>query len=186
MATRLEPHYLSAEEFLAIDFTSEEKAELDNGIIRMMAGGTRAHDRVQTNLIIALGNTLRGSGCRPSGSDMAVKRTDNRFGIRTSASAAVSMLPKMAESGLIENPRVIIEVLSPSTATEDRSVKFAEYRARANVEVIVLVDPEQETFITYERSGTGPRGWRDMSHPDRLALPNFKITIGRADIFARD
>ena len=45
MAT--EPSYplLTAEQFLAIDF-GEQKAELDNGIIYMMAGGTARHARV--------------------------------------------------------------------------------------------------------------------------------------------
>lgn len=42
---------LDAEEFLEIDFGAERKAELDQGVIRMMAGGTRAHARVQANLL---------------------------------------------------------------------------------------------------------------------------------------
>ena len=76
MAT--DPHYrlLTAEEFLRIDFGPEMKAELDNGVIRMMTGGTRAHARVQANLMTALGVALRGSGCRPYGSDMAVRTRD--------------------------------------------------------------------------------------------------------------
>jgi hypothetical protein len=43
---------LDAEEFFEIDFGAERKAELDHGVIRMMAGGgTRAHARVQANLL---------------------------------------------------------------------------------------------------------------------------------------
>lgn len=34
-------------EFLQIDFGPELKAELDDGCIRMMAGGSRSHARVQ-------------------------------------------------------------------------------------------------------------------------------------------
>jgi hypothetical protein len=71
----VDPAYrlIDAEEFLDIDFDSDRKAELDGGVIRMMAGGTRAHARVQANLMRVLGNLLRGSGCRPYGSDMAIK-----------------------------------------------------------------------------------------------------------------
>lgn len=45
MATSLVYPLLTAEDFLEIDF-GELKAELDNGVIHMMAGGTARHARV--------------------------------------------------------------------------------------------------------------------------------------------
>lgn len=65
MAT--DPHYrlLTADEFLQIDFGPDMKAELDEGVIRMMAGGTCEHSRVQINLATAALSRLRGLGRRP-------------------------------------------------------------------------------------------------------------------------
>lgn len=75
MATNPRSERLTAEWFFQIDFGPDLKAELDNGIIRMMTGGSYDHARIQMNLYRFLGNMLRGSGCRPFGLDMAV-RTD--------------------------------------------------------------------------------------------------------------
>lgn len=46
MAAQPDTVLLTAEQFLDIEFPSELKAELDNGVIRMMAGGSRDHARV--------------------------------------------------------------------------------------------------------------------------------------------
>ena len=75
MATNADLRFITPEEFLAIDFGSELKAELDNGVIRMTAGGSLEHARVQMNLMRWFGTALRGSGCRPYGSDAAVRTT---------------------------------------------------------------------------------------------------------------
>ena len=71
MAT-LAKHLVTAEEFLGIEFDSEARFELDN-VIRMMAGGLAVHARLQSNVLAALFAKLRGTGCRPFGSDFAVK-----------------------------------------------------------------------------------------------------------------
>jgi hypothetical protein len=47
MVTRSDYPLLTAEDFLDIDF-GERKAELDNGVIRMMAGGAARHARQRT------------------------------------------------------------------------------------------------------------------------------------------
>ena len=79
MATRPDYPLLTAKAFLEIDF-GEKKAELDNGVIRMMAGGTVRHAQVQGNIFGCLRQQLRGAGCRPYGSDMATATHD--FSIR--------------------------------------------------------------------------------------------------------
>ena len=45
MATLPDYPLLTAEEFLQFDF-GDRKAELDNGVIRMMAGGTARHSEI--------------------------------------------------------------------------------------------------------------------------------------------
>jgi len=79
MATQPDYPLLTAKAFLEIDF-GEKKAELDNGVIRMMAGGTVRHAQVQGNIFGWLRQQLRGTGCRPYGSDMATATHD--FSIR--------------------------------------------------------------------------------------------------------
>ncbi|MGI4731444.1 MAG: Uma2 family endonuclease [Janthinobacterium lividum] len=179
------PRLLSATEFLRIDFGSHLKAELDDGVIRMMGGGSIAHARVQMNLYRTLASALRGSGCRPYGSDAAVETHDRsvRYPDVTIDCARGGDLPGDL---VLREPRVIIEVLSPSTRTEDAGVKLVEYRALATVETIVLVDPDAERCRVVQR--TGPGAWSDVTHsePADIAFPSLGISIPHDEIFARD
>ncbi|MBB6503593.1 Uma2 family endonuclease [Sphingomonas endophytica] len=186
MATLLslgEPRLLTAAEFLQIDFGPDLKAELDNGVIRMMAGGSRDHARIQANMLIALGTRLRGTGCRPYGSDMAILTHD--ASVRYPDVTVDCGQP--GDSGAdryLSAPRIIVEILSPSTRTLDLGSKKAEYQALPSVEAIVFVDPDAETLVVSTRSETG---WSDSLPARRdVDLPTLNLTIPHAEIFARD
>lgn len=183
MAT--DPHYrlLTAEEFLRIDFGPDMKAELDDGVIRMMGGGTRDHARVQANLLALVRGALRGSGCRPYGSDMAVRTQDRsvRYPDLTIDCGSASDRP---EDLVLSDPRVIVEVLSPSTRQSDLNVKKNEYRAVLSVDAIVFIDVEQETLSVHQRIDGG---WTETVFAARdVVLPSLDLTIPHAEIFARD
>ena len=188
MATRTREELLTVEEFLTIEFPPDMKAELDNGRIRMMAGASRAHDRVQVNLLSYLRPLLRGSGCRPSGSDMGIRAHD--MSLRLPDVSVICGRDGAADdrTRAIDTPEVVIEVLSPSTARHDREVKVPEYKAMASVETIVLVNPETEHMTVWQRTGRDPEGWSEVNHtrPADLALPSRGLTIPHAEIFARD
>ncbi len=184
MAT--DPHYrlLTAEEFLRIDFGSDMKAELDNGVIRMMAGGTRMHARVQVNLAVAVRNGLRGSGCTPYGSDMAVRTHDRsvRYPDLTIDCGAPGDQP---DDLTLSDPRAIIEILSPSTRKSDLTVKKDEYRAIDSVDTIAFIDVDAEALSVHQRI---EGGWIEtlFSTSLDLAIPSLGLTIPRAEIFAAD
>jgi hypothetical protein len=56
---------VTVDQFLAIDFGSDRKFELLDGVIHMMAGGTVAHALISGNIFSFLRQALRGSACRP-------------------------------------------------------------------------------------------------------------------------
>lgn len=188
MATHARAELLTVEDFLTITFPPDMKAELDNGRIRMMAGASRAHDRVQINLIVALANRLRGSGCRPSGSDMGIRTHDMSMRLPDVTIICGRDGVEDDRTITIDTPEVVIEVLSPSTAGYDRLVKVPEYKALESVETIVLVDPEAELLAVWQRLSRDPDGWSEVHHtrPADLVLPSRGITIPHAEIFARD
>lgn len=175
------PRLLTVEEFLQIDFGPELKAELEDGVIRMMAGGSRAHARVQMNLYAFLGATLRGSGCRPYGSDMGVRTKELalRYPDLTVDCGKVGDEPS---DQMLGNPRVLIEVLSPSTRDYDLRIKKAEYREIDSVGTIAFIDPDAETVSVSQRV---EGGWTDsLFAAVDLTLPDLNITVPHAEIFA--
>lgn len=62
---------MTAEEFLEAEL--EGRAELDGGVLYMMAGGSYQHATICANILTALRNKLRGSACRALGPDFAVR-----------------------------------------------------------------------------------------------------------------
>lgn len=190
MASRLslsDPRLLTVEEFLQIDFGSDLKAELDNGVVRMMAGGTRAHDRVAMNLIIELGLQLRGSPCRPSGSDMGIKAHD--MSLRYPDVSVTCGRDGEDDDDVrdVENPSVVVEVLSPSTADQDHRTKLPEYKRIESVETIVYIDPDREHMTVWQRTGRDPDSWSEVVHTRHvdLELPSLGLVVPAAEIFRR-
>jgi Uma2 family endonuclease len=185
MATQVEYPLLSAESFLRIDF-GEHKAELDNGVVRMMAGGTARHARVQANLLVALAGRLRGSGCTPYNFDMATRTHDRSVRYPDVSVFCGHDDPEDDDAKAFSDPRILFEVLSAGTARTDLRVKLDEYRALASVDTIVLVDIAAERLRIVQR--TGAHGWSDVAHdgPVPLSLPSLDLVIPHDEIFARD
>lgn len=184
---RTDPAYrkITADEFLAMDFNTDRRFELHDGVIVMMAGGSEAHAWVQGNLYVALRIALKGSGCRPYGPDMAVRTsvTDIRYpdlsihcGPRPDNDEAVTAL---------DAPVAIVEVLWPGTTTLDQGTKLEEFKAIASVQAIAFVDPVNELVRTVSRHAGS--GWIDtMFAAHDLALPFLDVVVPHADIFAAD
>lgn len=185
MATQTHYPLLTAKAFLEIDF-GEHKAELDDGVIRMMAGGTARHARVQINIIVALRSRLRGSGCAPYGSDMAILTQERSVRYPDVAVYCGRNSASDDEAKAFDDPRVIFEVLSAGTARTDLRVKLPEYQALGSVDTIVLVDIASERLRIVQRTDRG--GWNDQSHdaPVDLVLPSLGVTVPHEEIFARD
>lgn len=186
MATRtVEPPIVTAEEFLAMDF-GEHKAELDNGVIRMMAGGTARHARVQVNLIVALSQKLRGSGCTPYSSDMATRTHDISIRYPDVTVFCGRDGSRDDDAKAFDDPRVIFEVLSAGTARTDLRVKLDEYKSLASVDTIIFVDIATERLRVVQRNG--PNGWNETGHdaPVDVPLPSLGVELAHSEIFARD
>ena len=184
MATQPEYPLLTADDFLEIEF-GERKAELDNGVIRMVAGGTARHARVQGNILRALGNRLEGSGCTPYNSDMAARTHD--LSIRYPDVTVYCGRDGEVDDELkaFDDPRVVFEVLSAGTARTDLRIKMPEYKALPSIDAIVFVDIASERLHVFRR--TGPGSWDEHDHADPvdLSLPSLDMVIPHAEIFAR-
>lgn len=185
MATQPDYPLLTAREFLEIEF-GEKKAELDNGVIRMMAGGTARHAEVQANIVAWLRQRLRGTGCRPYGSDMATRT--HGISIRYPDVSVFCDLEgtKNENAKAFNDPRVLFEVLSAGTARTDLRIKLDEYKALDSVDTVVFVDIATERLRIVQR--TAVHGWSDVQHDDPVdvPLPALDLTLPHDEIFARD
>jgi Uma2 family endonuclease len=185
---RLDPAYrkITADEFLAMDFGTDRKFELADGVIVSMTGGTEPHSWVKGNIHSWLRTRLRGSGCRPYDSDMAVWISETQLRYPdVSIYCDQPARDALRATKALADPTVVIEVLSPSTAALDQGEKLAEYKGIASIRTIAYVDPDAELCRTVERLEDG---WLDhiFSGTRGIEIPSLDLVIPHSEIFARD
>jgi Uma2 family endonuclease len=153
---------MTPEEFFAWQLDQEERYELVDGVpvpLRGMTGASNAHDAVAVNIIALLWQQLRGGPCRVATADTAV-RTAIR-GIRR-PDATVECAPIDVKSYEAHAPKVVVEVLSPSTRAMDRIRKVEEYKRLPTLTAIMLVEPGTPQVLVLR---CGPQGaWSDETY----------------------
>src|SRR3954469_3165744 len=161
-------HYYSLEEYFALEDASDARFEYWDGDILCMSGGSRSHGTISSNVVIALGNSLRGGRCRAFNSDIAVY-TPTLLPYRyPDASAACGELEFKHIKGhdALVNPVVVIEVMSPSTAALDEGPKFVAYQAVPTLREYLLVSQEEPHVTHYTRLEGGSWKRRDVTDLD--------------------
>jgi len=90
-----------------------------------MTSGTVAHAGIIANITVALRSNLRGSNCRVFGPDMLVRTSPSH--VRSpdvSVYCDLSLTDETRHKKLLGKPKVVFEVLSPSTNKYDQEVKL--------------------------------------------------------------
>lgn len=96
------------------------------------------------------------------------------------ADLAVSCRPVEPGRPDISDPLVIVEVLSPSTESDDRRVKLPDYRRLPSVQEIVYIDPARVYCEVHRRLEGGGWGLDLLTAPDdvlRLAAIGGDIPL---------
>ncbi len=106
-------------EFLPWEENQPAKYELVDGEPRLMTGGTQAHHLIGLNIVAALRDRLRGSPCRPWGSDL---RVITGTGNSRYPDALIDCGGFQPISHNTSAPAVVFEVLSRSTGWLDLQV----------------------------------------------------------------
>jgi Uma2 family endonuclease len=151
MMARARPQPWTVEDFLVFEAEELERYEFVDGIVRMMTGGSAAHSRIKANVMAALDNMLRGGPCSAYIDDLKV----------VTATAVMypdvlaACMPIAAEDDRVQEPIVVVEVLSPTTERHDRIAKWREYQRIRSLQHFVLVEQAERRVEVYSRTETG-------------------------------
>lgn len=143
--------HMSVEEYLALDRSSlDAKYEYIDGQVYLLAGGSFNHSTISSNVLSLLRSRLRGGPCHAYNSDVRVGLSASRYVL---PDVSVSCHPGDQGTGdIMEYPRLVVVVLSPSTRGYDRWKKSILYRTVPTIEECVLVDAEQHFVEVYRRA----------------------------------
>lgn len=161
--------------YLEIERETGIKHEYHAGKIVAMAGGTPVHSLVAMNIGGELRTQLRGKPCQSHGSDFRVRAEDSTF----YPDVMVACPPPRLDSELpntLLNPRIVVEVLSPSTESYDRSFKWFHYQQIPELTDFLLVSPDSRTIEHYRRQDDSSWLYQKLGEGDTVEL----ATIGCA------
>jgi len=169
---------MTVEDFLAWENRQETKYEFDGFAPVAMTGGTAAHATIQHNLHIAVGGRLRGKPCRFFGNDIKIIVDGS---IRYPDGLVTCSRPSPTTT-LIDDPVIIFEVLSDSTARVDFHDKNREYAATPSVRRYVILSQDQILATMFERIGDDWVG-HILGQDAIIAMPEIDITVPLAELY---
>lgn len=178
---------LTLGEFISGERVSRERREWVGGRVvdvRAMAGGTREHSRIKTNLLSALHGRLGVGGCETYDSDLGVALVERGDYVYPDATV-VCGAPVYWEEGrrdVVTNPTAVYEVLSPSSARYDQGEKRDAYASTSSIQEIVTVhfdSPRIDRYVRFEG------GWRWKATVGLgTTLRTLELDIPMSEIYA--
>jgi Uma2 family endonuclease len=154
MAQRKEELYMTEGAYFALEEASPEiRYEYNDGQVRMLAGQSGNHARVNDNISWALRSRLSVSCFQypEMRFEPQVKRKKKYYyPDRVVCCDARDQTPRIS---LIHYPCLVFEILSESTESIDRLEKLAIYQAHETIQGIVFIDPDIYHIEVYQRAG---------------------------------
>lgn len=164
---------ITVEQYFEWESHQNVRYEYAEGEVFAMTGGTIPHNDIAINLLTALRPLVRAQGCRINMADVKVQVTPTIY-FYPDLVVSCDQRDRNAIK-LIQFPKLIVEVLSPSTEADDRGRKFMQYRTLSTLQEYVLIDSEQMIVECYRR-GEG-RLWlfAPYSSGDRISLESVEF-----------
>jgi len=183
MVAQRRDEWLSLEDFLALDRESlDQRYEYIDGHMVAMAGGSSNHSALAAKAIALIDSHLDTSPCTTFNSDMTLKIDDVCF----LPDVMVSCHEKdLGESKTyIEFPKLVIEVLSPSTMRKDRGVKFQYYTNCPSIQEYVLISQDKMLVEVYTREGLEWEG-REYTSGETVEFKSIGLSFPIEKLYRR-
>lgn len=182
--SELQQRRMTPDEFFEWQKRQDKNYELVDGLpilpSKAMTGATLRHDRVTVNAMVSLGNQLRGGPGWPHTQDAAVRIP--RGGVRR-PDLSIDCGPMVDRSMEAQEPRLVLEVLSPSTMNFDKIRKLDEYRSHPAIKVILLAETRTAKVGLWRRAEAG-WGVEEYEGLDAvIALPEIDASLALRDLY---
>jgi Uma2 family endonuclease len=185
VAAEQQPARLSVSEWQALERDGDVKHEYSDGLLQAMAGGSLAHMRIASNLDRALNATFGDGPCVAYTLDAAVRVSATQYTYPDVVVTCAESDQPAPERSAVTEPRVIVEVLSPSTEQRDRGPKWDAYRRCASLREYVLVGTEYQRVEVYRRTEQGWGLFSIYGPEETVQLTSVSIGITVSALYQR-
>ena len=177
--------FYTIQEYLEMENEALEKHEYYKGEIFAMSGAGNRHNIISVNIIASLKSLLKGKKCRPYGSDMRINIPENTLFTYPDISIFCGEVKTLKEDqNTATLPKVIIEILSPSTRNYDRGIKFMLYRAIPSLKEYILVESESIHVEHFAINKEGLWQLKELNNPgEEIFLETLSIKLSLEEIY---
>jgi len=172
---------VSSAEYLAFERSAEARHELVDGHVIELSGGSIRHATICDNLLERTRAILRGGPCRPYSASLRVKiMATGNYTYPDLSIVCGELQLEDDRKDTLTNPRLLVEVLSPSTERHDRVWKFRNYQLIQSLEEYVLVSQDEPRIERFLRQGE--IGWlmtdvTGLGHSVRFESVNCQLAL---------
>lgn len=175
----------SFEDYVRLEADSSVKHEFLDGVVYAISGGSPEHAAIAANVIRLLGDALAGKPCRVFTSDLRVRVAETGLATYPDVSVVcdrVELDPGDAKGHTALNPRLLVEVLSPSTESYDRGEKLAHYQRIATLQEVLLLAHDARHADVWRR---GADGWtvHRFTDDEAVRLDSVDCELALADVY---
>jgi Uma2 family endonuclease len=178
--------YVSVAEYLAMERDSLTKHEYFNGEVFDMAGVKPNHNRAVVALTVLFANAFADTEYEVLNRDQRV-RVDAGGPFFHPDVVVAAPNPRFDEDDCLRNPYLVVETLSPSSASYDRGRKFEAYRRISSLVHFVLAEQDAVGVTHWAKRADGT--WQLMGHytdrADTLTLSDVNVAVSVGDIYRR-
>ena len=173
---------MSVEEFLDFAEQSEERYEYIDGELYTMTPTKYYHNVICYNLMFRLGISLANTDCQVLVTGQGVKAGEGNYLI-PDVSVVCGQPETEADTRILLNPIVVVEVISPSSVTHDRILKRDLYESVNSIQAYLIVEQDQALVELYTRSETGWQLQTFDSLDDELELEALGCRLALREIY---
>lgn len=173
---------INHEEYLEGELHSEIKHEYVAGHVYAMAGASREHNFISGNLYATFLSRLP-SHCHVFISDMKVQVEAADAFYYPDVVVGCEFQDK--HKYYLIQPKIIIEVLSPSTAQIDKREKLLSYKTIDSLQEYMIIAQDKCEIMLYERIDTKNWDLTVLGKNDKFLLKSVDLEIAVSDVYAR-
>ena len=176
---------LSVEEYLAIDRAAELKSDYHDGLLFPICAASWVHGRLCAEMARQMTVRLSGGPCGAVVSPVRVRVSQTKYVYPDLLVVCGKPALTDEQADTVTNPKVIVEVLSPSTTDYDYGTKFGLCRELPSFEEYVLVSQDRQRIEVYRRTANQQWLLSRYEGPDAvLPVDSLSLAIPLAEIYA--
>lgn len=178
--------YQSPDDYLMSERQNATRNEFVNGRVMPRSGSNRWHNRIVSNLAVAIGSRIHGAKNDLYIGNMRV-RVKNNF-ICYPDIVVVAGEPTFADQAgdLLLNPTVVIEIISGVTNFADKTQKLESFLAMDSIREVVLVKEDEMRIEQYAKQNAKQWIYKICNERDDVvSLESVSCKISLSEIYAQ-